>query len=50
MCNHGCQKNFGNSIQTKTDFMVIGFRAQLTKFNLPSVTVAGVDVPVQTTQ
>ena len=24
------------------------FRAQLTKFNLPSVTVAGVDVPVQT--
>ncbi len=33
---------------TNTEVMVIGFRAQLAKFNLPSVTVAGVDVPIQT--
>ena len=32
----------------KTEVMVIGLRAQLAKFNLSSVTVAGVDVPIQT--
>ena len=41
-------KNFLKLNADKTEVMVIGFRAQLTKFNLPSVTVAGVDVPVQT--
>ncbi|PIK49627.1 putative RNA-directed DNA polymerase from mobile element jockey-like, partial [Apostichopus japonicus] len=40
--------NFLKLNADKTEVMVIGFRAQLVKFNLPSVTVAGVDVPVQT--
>ncbi|PIK43327.1 hypothetical protein BSL78_19820 [Apostichopus japonicus] len=40
--------NFLKLNADKTEVMVFGFRAQLVKFNLPSVTVAGVDVPVQT--
>ncbi len=41
------QTNFLKLNAEKTEVLVLGFRAQLAKFRLASVNIAGVDVPVQ---
>ena len=48
MCNHGCQKTFWNAMQTKQRLWLLGSEPNWLSSYLPSVTVAGVDVPVQT--
>ena len=40
-------KNFLKLNADKTEVMVLGYRTQLSKFQLSSVSVAGIDVPVQ---
>ena len=40
-------KNFLKLNADKTEIMVFGYRTQLSKFQLSSVSVAGIDVPVQ---
>ena len=40
-------RNFLKLNAEKTEVIVCGFRAQLNKFHLPSVNIAGVNVPVQ---
>ena len=40
-------QNFLKLNADKTEVIVFGFRTQLSKFHLPSITIAGVNVPVQ---